>query len=87
MSLNSRLLGLGFLASLVAAVPVPGIIALLCLFVFGNALAATIFDRESCGVDACAMAMGFSAIILFWTGVVYALGVATAASIIPRRDP
>lgn len=68
--------------SLLSALPLPGLVALLSLLIIGRAFVDSVVDRESCGVDACGMEMGFSAIILFCAALVYAAGVAIATSVI-----
>jgi hypothetical protein len=62
---------------IVAALPIPGLIGLACLWVFGNALFATATRPETCGVDACGMAMMFSLM-----GLASALGVFAFASVV-----
>jgi hypothetical protein len=71
--------------ALISALPFPGLVALLCLFVFGNALRATLFAPDSCGVDACGMAMGFSLVGLAAVAGVYAVAALTAACTVILR--
>lgn len=61
-----------------AALPIPGLIGLTGLWVFGKALIVSIMRPETCGVDACSMAMMFSLMGLASAlGVfVFALGIA-----------
>lgn len=68
--------------ALLSALPVPGILALLLVWVIGRAYFAGIVDPESCGVDACGMAIGFSMIGLFAAFVVYGVGVGVAATVV-----
>jgi len=66
------------IAALVGAIiPVP--LALLCLWVIVGALMSS---RESCGVDACGMAVMFGTIGLFWALLGFALGYAVAWSVL-----
>ncbi len=72
---------------LLAALPIPGVIALLCLWVFGKALVTALFVPQSCGVDACGMAMMFSSIGLVWTFIVYAVSIVAALLAYAVRQP
>ena len=54
----------------VSALPIPGIIAALCVAVFVNAATSS---RAACGIDACAMAMGAALTGLVLAGVAFAL--------------
>jgi hypothetical protein len=51
------------------------------LFIFVRAALA---PREACGVDACAMAMNFALICLFWAAVGYGIGLGTAVLVMRR---
>jgi amino acid transporter len=72
---------------LVAAMPLPGIVGLLCFWVFAKAWVALLFFEESCGVDACGMAIMASSFILIWTAVAYALGLVFAALVLRLTEP
>lgn len=58
-----------------AASPIPCITILLCVYVFMDAALAS---KESCGVDACGMAMAAAVILASAAMLLYILGVAVA---------
>jgi hypothetical protein len=68
--------------ALIAALPFPAVFAALCLFVL---VRASLAPKEACGVDACAMAMAFALIALFWTALGYGIGVGMAALVVRKR--
>jgi hypothetical protein len=59
----------------VAASPVPGIVIALCLYVF---IGAAMASKESCGVDACGMAMAAAVILASTAMVLYVFGLVVA---------
>ncbi|HEU0067268.1 MAG TPA: hypothetical protein VFQ57_08530 [Sphingomonas sp.] len=61
--------------TLMAALPLPTLGALVCLVMFGSAL---LTDKEKCGVDACGMLMMFSLIGLGYAAVAAGLGAVIA---------
>ena len=73
----------------IAALPLPSIILALCLLVFFNAATAS---EESCGVDACGMAMMFSTFGMLYglagygAGLVGAFGATAIARKYSRED-
>lgn len=70
----------------VSALPLPAILGLLSFWVFAKGWLALLFFSKSCGVDACAMAIMFSSIGLFWTVVMYGVALfCAAAASAPRR--
>ena len=59
----------------VAALPLPALIIAFCLYVFVDAATAS---KESCGVDACGMAMGAAVILASTAMVLYVFGLVVA---------
>lgn len=59
----------------VAASPVPAIIIALCIYVFVDAATAS---KESCGVDACGMAMAAAIVIASAAILLYVIGLVVA---------
>ena len=72
---------------LLSAVPLPGILFVLCIIVFVSAVTAS---KESCGVDACGMAaagaivLAVAATLLYLVGA--AVGLATTYFLAKRND-
>ncbi|MDE2437205.1 MAG: hypothetical protein KGM49_13185 [Sphingomonadales bacterium] len=72
--------------AILAALPLPSIIWIVCLVVFFNAATSS---QESCGVDACGMSMMFSAfgmgygLIGYFVGLAGALGAIAVAKRLP----
>jgi hypothetical protein len=62
----------------VAAAPVPISMTAICIVVFLNAATAS---RESCGVDACGMAMMFAMVGVGYAMAAFVLGAGSAALI------
>ena len=58
-----------------AALPLPSLIWLLCIYLFVD---ATLASQEECGVDVCGMAMAAAMIVAMMTAVAYGIGVAAA---------
>ncbi|MCE7797059.1 hypothetical protein LWE61_10870 [Sphingobium sufflavum] len=68
--------------ALLAALPVPVVFTVLCLFVFGRAYLA---PPERCGANMCGMAMDFAVIGLFWAVIGYGIGLGTAVLVVRKR--
>ncbi|MBO9623470.1 MAG: hypothetical protein J7500_12235 [Sphingomonas sp.] len=69
--------------TLIAAAIVPGAIVALCAFVFFN---AAMSSAESCGVDACGMAIGAAMYVAFAAGIAFLLGWACAYGLLRLMD-
>lgn len=67
--------------ALISALPLPALFGVACGFVFVRAYLA---PQDKCGVDACAMAMDFAVIGLFWAVVGYGIGLGTAALVLRK---
>jgi MFS family permease len=62
-------------ALILAALPIPGFVWLLCAVLF---LWSAFSSKESCGVDACGMAMAASTIVSIYAAVAFGFGLAAA---------
>ena len=67
--------------AIVAALPLPALVSVLCLYVLVGAFTAS---SEECGVDACGMAAAASMIMLLVAGLAFALGLITARIVLRK---
>ncbi|MET0241639.1 MAG: hypothetical protein ABW184_17230 [Sphingobium sp.] len=67
--------------ALVAALPVPVVYALLCLFIYVRAAMA---PPAACGAGMCEMAMAFAIVGLCWAAVGYGVGLGAAALVVRK---
>jgi amino acid transporter len=63
---------------LVSSLPISLAVAILGCFVVLNSLRATVFEPETCGVDACGMAMMFGSIVIVVSVVLFFASLAVA---------
>lgn len=63
---------------MIAALPLPGIAAALCLLVIGKAVLDGIVRPEACGLNACAMAMSAGFVLLLQALGVYGVSLVPA---------